>query len=166
MTTSDRPVKCPSCGVFFKRSQEEFIYKKGRYYHKQCNEGLSAEDEDKKSLLEYIDKLFKNYEKNQNKINQQIKKFKSEGYTYKGMEITLFYFFEVKDNNLSKAMGGVGIIPFVYKEAESYYITKQKAVENSAKIGNIPVIIKDIKIKNPIKQKRYIIDKNIDISSL
>ncbi len=166
MTTSDRPVKCPLCGVFFKRSEKEFIHKKGRYYHKQCNEELSVEDEDKKSLLEYIDKLFKNHEKNQNKINQQIKKFKSEGYTYKGMEITLFYFFEVKDNNLSKAMGGIGIIPFVYNEAESYYITKQKATESSIKIGNIPVIIKDIKIKNPIKQKRYIINKNIDISSL
>ena len=33
----------------------------------------------------------------------------------------LIYFYEVKGNSVEKANGGIGIIPWIYKDAYNYY---------------------------------------------
>lgn len=42
-------------------------------------------------------------------------------YTYSGILRTLKYVFEVKNGDLSKANGGIGIVPWKYQEAYNYY---------------------------------------------
>ena len=44
-------------------------------------------------------------------------------YTYSGMKKALVYFYEIKKNDISKANGGIGIIPYVYRDAYNYYYT-------------------------------------------
>ena len=46
------------------------------------------------------------------------------------MQKALHYFYEIKGGDKSKANGGIGIIPYVYKDAYNYYynlwLAKQK----------------------------------------
>lgn len=56
------------------------------------------------------------------KVRKQINTFlKDYGYSYSGILKALIYFFEIKGNSIEKANGGIGIVPFVYKDAYNYY---------------------------------------------
>ena len=56
--TADRPVKCPFCEEYFKRSECEFKYFKNRYWHLKCFNEKDKEEEEKQKLLQYIQRLF------------------------------------------------------------------------------------------------------------
>ena len=66
--------------------------------------------------------------------NILIKKYKEKyEYTYIGMQNALKYFYEVKRRKTDKAEERVGIIPYVYEDAQEYF----KAIENRVeRIGN------------------------------
>ena len=51
-------------------------------------------------------------------LNQYVEEY---NYTYSGMLKALIYFYEIKGNSVEKANGGVGIIPWIYKDAYNYY---------------------------------------------
>ena len=51
-------------------------------------------------------------------INQYIDEY---GYTYSGIRKALIYFYEIKHNDISKANGGIGIVPYCYQQAKDYY---------------------------------------------
>ena len=51
-------------------------------------------------------------------LNQYVEEY---NYTYSGMLKALIYFYEVKGNSVEKANGGIGIIPWIYKDAYNYY---------------------------------------------
>lgn len=52
------------------------------------------------------------------RITLQIKKFMQDyKYSYSGILRTLKYFYEVKQNDISKSNNGIGIVPWVYQEA-------------------------------------------------
>ena len=56
------------------------------------------------------------------RVQKQIKEYKKNyNFTYSGMLKALIYFFEVKQNPIEKANGGIGILPYIYKEAYDYY---------------------------------------------
>jgi hypoxanthine phosphoribosyltransferase len=56
--------------------------------------------------------------------NAYISKFVGEGMTYKGMTNALKYFYDVKKNSIEKSNNGIGIIPWVYEEAQKYFENK------------------------------------------
>lgn len=63
---------------------------------------------------------------NETYINARVRKqmntfIEDYNYTYSGMLKALVYFYEVKGNNKAKANGGIGIIPYIYKDAYNYY---------------------------------------------
>ena len=167
--SSDRPVKCPYCNQYFKRSTEKFIYDKGRYWHEDCHNIQIGEkkkyEKDKRELIAYIEKLLN--KKVDARIHKQIKTFVEDyGYKYKGIQLTLEYFFELKGNLVSKAQGGIGIVPYVYEEAKQYYMMKDQVVENLDNIEGSPVTNKKVVIKDPTKQEKYKINRTIDITGL
>lgn len=94
------------------------------------------------------------------RIRKQINQYITDyDYTYSGMHKALVYFFEIKGNSIEKANGGIGIVPYVYRQAYEYYyalwVAQQK---NEDKIVEeyVPVI-KEIRIPRPqrkIKQKK------------
>lgn len=123
-------VKCTVCGKQFDRDKMQAV-KSGakRYAHYVClPEGelvpllkKEPEDEDLVQLKKYIEELL-GEDYNHARVKKQIKEFKEEyNYTYSGMLKTLIWFYEVKGNSKNKANGGIGIIPFIYKEACDYY---------------------------------------------
>ena len=87
--------------------------------------------EDLKELEEYIKKIFCETTVNA-KIKKQINDFRKEyGYTYSGILKCLKWWFEIQGNTIDKAMGGIGIVPYIYKEVEKYYYSIYIAQEKN-----------------------------------
>ena len=94
------------------------------------------------------------------KLNTQVKTFKEQyNYTYSGMYKALKYFYEIKGNDIKKANGGIGIIPYIYKQAQDYFLALWEAQQkNESKIEVIQSYVpqvKEIRIKRPqLKPRR------------
>lgn len=153
-------VICSVCKERFDRDRIQAV-KSGakRYAHQACfPEGEIVplgEDIDKElvELEEYIKTLF-SFERLPIKIRKQIKEFKEQyNYSYSGMRLSLYWFYELKQNDINKANGGIGIVPYIYKEAYEYfhrlYIAQQ--ANKTATIEKLPTKI--IKIKPPAAER-------------
>lgn len=122
-----RKVKCPGCGIFFYRDEEENLFIKNRYWHTKCykaeQEKQSASDSAITELDNYIIELF-SADYVSARIRKQIKDMIDHyGFTYSGILGTLKYWYEVKGNQISKSNNGIGIVPYVYADARKYYET-------------------------------------------
>lgn len=92
---------------------------------------LSQLEKDKQALEDYIMKLF-NISYVDPKIRKQIKQFVDEyHYTYSGIHKALIYHYEIKNGDLSKANGGIGIVPYVYQNAYRYYYALWEAQQKN-----------------------------------
>ena len=112
-------VKCFYCGESFDANSTPFVMVNSRRYaHKSCKQ-----EKDKRVLEEYIKELF-GYTSIPPRVSKQIQNYVHDlehHYTYSGIYKTLKYFFEVKGNSIEKANGGIGIVPYVYQEAFTYW---------------------------------------------
>ena len=82
---------------------------------------MNKEDLDKMKLEQYINKLF-HTDYVDPLIQKQIKNYiKEYNFTYSGILKSLVYFYEVKQNPVEKSNDGIGIVPWVYKQAFNYY---------------------------------------------
>lgn len=121
-------VNCKYCGDRFDRDKEPAIeVSPRRYAHKECAIKVDAtipqEEKDYNELEKYIKKLFNTNNVNA-KIKKQIHEFRQEyGYTYTGMLKTLYWWYEIQDHTTELAQDGIGIVPWVYKDAERYFYT-------------------------------------------
>ena len=103
----------------------------GKYIHKACQElEENREKTDKEKLENYIKELF-DISYIEPRVKAQIKKYVDEyNYTYSGMQKALYYHYEIKCGDKSKANGGIGIVPYVYQDAYNYFynlwLAKQK----------------------------------------
>lgn len=118
-------VKCLYCGETFDRNTIDCVKPKGnRYAHKHCHEAACAnksqEELDYEALVAYIKQLFGGTVNP--RVWKQIKEYKDTyEYSYSGMHKTLIWWYELKHNDIEKANGGIGIIPYVYNDALQYY---------------------------------------------
>ena len=89
-------------------------------------------------------------------VKKQIKEFKKEyDYSYSGMLKTLIWWYEIKGNSKEKANGGIGIIPFVYKDALTYYYSLYLAQLANENVESIPKPkVKEIEIYSPEVHRR------------
>lgn len=86
------------------------------------------------------------------RVRKQISNYiETYNFTYSGMKKALVYFYEVKGNDKSKANGGIGIIPYVYRDAYNYYYSIWLANQkNEDKIvTNYKPIIREVRIPPP-----------------
>ena len=119
-------VKCLYCGKTFDKDKEEFIKPNStRYAHTACYEKHQAEEQaknkSKDDLINYITKLF-NLKGPGPVINKELKTFRTEnGYTDEGILNALKYFYEIKKGDKTKANNHLGIVPFIYNEAQEYF---------------------------------------------
>ena len=82
---------------------------------------MNKEDLDKMKVEQYINKLF-HTDYVDPRIQKQIKNYiKEYNFTYSGILKSLVYFYEVKQNPVEKSNDGIGIVPWVYKQAFNYY---------------------------------------------
>lgn len=143
-------------------------YKKpriNRYAHLKCYELNYTEDE------LYIDKIYSflksigikvDYALCERQRNHFIKDF---GYNNEGILLALKYFYEVKKSSPDKSGNRIGIVPYVYEEAQSYYSNlnkKQKKIAKDVKeqLKIVPITIQ-IKGSEEKASKNYIDIDNI-----
>ena len=125
----------------------------GRYVHKKCAEQHPADDKEKLTI--YLIKLFKLKDDYiLPRYMKQISQYEREhNFTYSGMLKALKYWYEVKKHpvDLDK---GVGIIPYIYKNAYDYYYALYLAEEENKNKNLDEYIPKDIvvTIKAPQRQ--------------
>ena len=159
-------VKCVICGKSFDRDSIQAVrHGARRYSHATCEPDNTdfvplvvkkVEDKELTALKAYIAEKYKD-KANWALINRQIKQYKKENdYSYSGMLKSLIYFFEVQHNGIEKSNGGIGIIPFVYKQTRDYYYSlwvaqqqnQDKVFENKEK----EVVIKEPRKKGLFKK--------------
>ena len=128
-------VMCRLCKKYFDTEVLEpdqwVMPSKNYYYHIQCykdwkDTGTNKGDDDW-SLLIY-DFLARDLKVNYNyhMCEAQRQKFiKENKCTNKGIYFTLKYFYEIKHNSWDKSNGGIGIVPYVYKEATEYWTDQE-----------------------------------------
>lgn len=165
-----RSVKCPYCGIFFYRDEEENINIKNRYWHKSCwEQHLIKENQSVKAIEElekYICDLFQIDYVNA-RIKKQIKDMVDKyHYTYSGILGTLKYWYNVKQNSIEKANGGIGIVPYVYEDASKYFETIFYAQQLNKDLSQDSFILQEhnIVIKSPKINKRKL--KPVDLAFL
>lgn len=148
-------VTCVYCKKQFNRDKEPTVQVSAkRYAHKECAESKvdnrPQEEKDLEALENYIKKLFEEDYVNA-RVRKQIKDYKSTyNYTYSGMLKTLIWWYEIKGNSTEKANGGIGIIPFIYKDAHDYYLSLYLAqLANEDKEINTESMIRNITILSP-----------------
>lgn len=148
-------VKCAFCGNgVFKVDAKRY---KNKNYHEEC---MNKQIE-KENLTEYICKLF-SLKAPGPRIYTQLKNFfeKYPNYTYKGIRQALEYFYEVRKNKIDKANQGIGIVPYVYDEAENYYngiSQRQERVANELN-NSLLVAPQEIKVQKKDKKKKNLYD--------
>ena len=154
--------KCAICGKEFDRNAIQAVrHGARRYSHWTCEpDGELVPMENKidpelDKLNNYIINLLgKDY--NAARVKKQIKDFKEQGMSYSGILKSLIYFYEVKGNSKEKANGGIGIVPFVYKDAYNYYydlfMAQQRNENKKLFIERVrEIIIKPPKVEKPVK---------------
>lgn len=160
-------VKCLYCGQMFDANAEPFVRPNARRYaHKDCAQNIenvkTQEEKDREELEEYIKELF-NVTTISTRVRKQIDAFKKENnYTYSGMRKTLKYFFDIRGNDIEKAHGGIGIIPYTYDEACTYWrgIWEIQQANKRVEIKEYNLPTREIHIvppkREPMKHKRQL----------
>lgn len=153
-------VTCVYCKERFDRDKEPFVQvSPRRYAHAECAKihyvDKSQEEKDYQALEEYIKNLF-NEDYVSARIKKQIKEMREEyGYTYSGMLKTLVWWYEIKKNSVEKANEGIGIIPYVYKNACDYYYALYLANIVNSEFENYQIPVKEIHIQSPRAEKKH-----------
>lgn len=136
-------VKCPLCS---ERDEKEVMIKSGkRYWHPACLEeheaNKSAEEQrvdrdknERKQLIAYVCDLYKVDKPSMLVLTQMKRMHEDNGWRYLAIQMTLEYFYEIK-NNSTRNSNGIGIVPYVYDEATDYY--KKLAAINEQVIGEV-----------------------------
>lgn len=152
-------VKCKYCGERFDRNSEpcEKVDTR-RYAHKKCIESVvkevSKEENDFTSLENYIKKLFK-IDNIPIKIRKQIREYREDyDYSYSGMQKTLYWWFELADHSIEDALGGIGIIPYVYEDALTFYRKVHNAQIEMMNIDTLVLPPKTVVIKRPVSVRQ------------
>lgn len=153
-------VKCMYCEEYFDRDKEpaEKVTSR-RYAHKVCYDKNYKRDDQYAELIYYY--LSKEVFIGMNldscwyqTLNRQLTKYVTDDhYTYEGIYQALKYHYEVKKGDPQKSNGRIGIVPYVYEEAQKYYAHKEKqslaALEAYEKVAKettvIPVVIPHIR---------------------
>lgn len=147
--------RCPyGCNVETK--SDDYVRYNGKNFHKQCGQLQKERDE----LVAYLC-LILGLKKPGPTIERQIGMFMEKyGYTYVGMKQALEYFYEIqkhKDNRTIEKKS-IGIIPYVYGEAQEYFrnqeFRKKKMEEQIGKMEDSNVLVVKMPEKQ-VKKPRY-----------
>lgn len=116
-------VTCAYCKKpLSKKDADCVMISNGKYVHKACQElEEKREKTDREKLEDYIKQLF-NTSYVEPRVKAQIKKYVEElNFTYSGIQKALYYYYEIKNGDKSKANGGIGIVPYIYRDAYNYH---------------------------------------------
>ena len=144
-------IQCRLCKTRFDTDKEEFVLVGQRsYYHKCCyeewvksrNNAKATGDENfwHESLIDYLYRDVK-MSIDFTKFNSQWNNFIRPGkkMTPKGIYFAIRYYYDVMHGDKEKAVGGIGIVQSIYKDAAQYWYDLETRKE-----GTIDAIISQI----------------------
>ena len=148
--------KCFYCNEQFDRNQEEWVaVNSRRYAHKKCYEaaqaGKTQEEKDYEELIKYIKQKFA-LSTVSAKITRQIADYKKEySFSYTGMLKALTWWFDVQKHTLEGTNGGIGILPYIYNDARTYYygLYMAQMVNSNKDIAHYKRKVEEIEIAPP-----------------
>lgn len=117
-------VKCPVCMEQFYREENEYVQLGRRYYHKECYESMEEEQRIIQEIHEKMRQTLGNLYIKQ-KVTKQVKDYLDEGKTAQGILDTIKYWFDVRKEDATKSAGGIGIVGYIYNEAQKYWNEKE-----------------------------------------
>lgn len=145
-------VQCRLCKVRFDTEKEGFVLVgKKAYYHEHCyEEWMHGRNNVKTSGSEdfwyesVVDFLYRDVRMSINfsKLQKQWESFikPEKQMTPKGIYFAIRYYYNVMHGNKEKALGGIGIVPSIYKESAQYWTDLEMK-----KTGTLESIIEQIK---------------------
>lgn len=96
------------------------------------------------------------------RVQKQLKQYTQEyKYTYSGMLKALIYFYEIKGHSVEKANGGIGILPYIYKDSYNYYYNlwmiqqKNKDKDIQMYIPKVEEVIIPVPRRSPYKRNKF-----------
>lgn len=115
-----------------KKDEDCVMVTNGKYAHQACKHlEDTREKTDQEKLELYIQKIF-GTTFIPPRITKQINTFVTEyGYTYSGIQKTLYYYLNIKKGNFDIAYESIGIVPYVYNDALNYYLALWIAKQNN-----------------------------------
>ena len=144
-------ITCRYCHKIFNRNKEPYIkLSESTYAHVECAElDNKREKTEAEKLDDYIMKLF-DCEYVPPRAKQQIATFiKDYKFTYSGIRQTLVYYYEIRKNDIKLSRDGIGIVPFVYKEAFNYFYKLWLIEEQNKNISSYESKTIEITIPSP-----------------
>ena len=142
--------KCKVCGREIDRTKEQCYKFSNGYFHLDCLEGFKEQHKRAKYTLVdvkvveeldvYVAKIYDylttqiGMKVNYGDLVRQCKDFKTKyKYSYNGIYLSLKYFYGVKKMSPEKSNNRIGIVPYVYEEARTYYenLNKKKELINA-----------------------------------
>lgn len=158
---------CLFCNEDIDIRSEKYTLVGNRYAHTSCyKEGASEEIEAINALYDYLAKeicIKVDYMKMKSQRKNFLKQNKSA--TDEGILNTLKYFYGIQKAPATKAQGGIGIVPYLYEEAQEYYKNvdkKKEEIKNGIeKQLDLDKVI--VRITKPEKQKEK---EYIDLDSI
>ena len=153
-------VKCLYCGVTFDCAKEPFEKPRGnRYAHKLCYDkhmnSMSQEERDYEALVEYIKELLGS--DINPRVWKQLKEYRADpyNYTYSGILKTLQWWYDIKGNDVERANGAIGIVPYVYNDAYNYYYNIWLANQKNEEILKPEKMIIEVReVHIPVPQRK------------
>ena len=120
-------VTCAYCGCkTVDKLSQDYIQYKGKNFHRECGEKQKEKD----NFYSYVCEVFKLKAPGPRIYNQGNSFIEKYGYTYLGMQKTLYFIYAVKKhaNDRPIESKSIGLIPYYYDEAQEYFkrIDKKK----------------------------------------
>lgn len=150
-STKKTSVICRFCGLPIDRNnpnpkREWVMPSQNWFYHRDCYEdfvGIKKKMSDINDNGTYPDDywLQLTYDYLQKDLKMHIEdrgydqwfRFLKKGYTAKGIYFCLRWFYDVQRGDRTKSCGGIGIIPYIYKDGCSYWAIKRAEDEERRK---------------------------------
>lgn len=165
--------ECRICKQIIDKEKDDWIMpSKNYYFHRKCYEDWKKSeplvDEQWRSFIyDFISRDLKvpyNYHMCEAQINKFMKEHKM---TMKGIYFTLKYFYGVKKHDWNKGHGGLGIVPYVYNEACSYWVAQEKLTKGivadiERQMREATDRYKKVVVRKPVPNKK----SKVDLSSI
>lgn len=155
--------KCPVCGLDFNKDKVKCVmYAARRYAHYACAPDkpiYENEYTENEPLIKILDLTRKSLgdEFNQAKVIKQVNDFRINfNLSYEEIYRTILYWYNIRHNSPENSMGGIGIVPYVYKEANKFFETLRQSYELNKNIKDVEPEVKTIRIKQPRKETKSV----------
>jgi len=162
---------CRVCKQEIDKSLDNWIMpSRNHYFHKTCY-GRFKEEKEIKTDKDYIPLIFDYIARDLKvsydyyKVKAQINQFVKDGMTCKGILFTLKYYYDkYGKENWERGYGGIGIVPYCYKEATDYWVNIE--IKRKGSCEKIIESIQQLQVKpvNEIKLNVAPKKKKVEIS--